>query len=419
MEKVDVLMLGTGEYTTGYVGGKAADSDKGAGVVALTMFDLRRRNKVNRVGMCGVNGKKFPGIRQHMQRCIGDVYGGMDLSCETFPGDDQVDPKAYVGASATFKAGDVAVIFTPDDTHFDIAMECIKNGMHVMVTKPIVQKLEDHQKLAKAAAEKGVLVAVEVHKRLDPFYADARDRVRGGLGNFQYMYAYMSQPKHQLETFKAWAGKSSDISYYLNSHHIDWSEWTLAGVARPIRVTATGSTGVAKSKGMETEDSITLTVQWQNMNDKTLGCAVYTSSWAAPKSDVHSQQRFFYMGTQGEINVDQAHRGCTVSTDQGGFASVNPLFMKYTPTNGMFSGQGSYGVRSFENFIDACREVNSGSKKPADFDDGSLATVHTTQQGTAILEAGRMSLDADGQPMDIEYDGDGHIPIGIKPHTFA
>lgn len=53
--KVDVLMVGTGEYTTGYVGGKAADSDKGAGVVALTMFDLRRRSKVERVGMCGVN----------------------------------------------------------------------------------------------------------------------------------------------------------------------------------------------------------------------------------------------------------------------------------------------------------------------------------------------------------------------------
>jgi D-galacturonate reductase len=54
-KKLDVLMVGTGEYTTGYVGGTASDSDKGAGVVALTMFDLRRRGKVDRVGMCGVN----------------------------------------------------------------------------------------------------------------------------------------------------------------------------------------------------------------------------------------------------------------------------------------------------------------------------------------------------------------------------
>mmetsp|Transcript_12687 Transcript_12687/g.20511 ORF Transcript_12687/g.20511 Transcript_12687/m.20511 type:complete len:91 (-) Transcript_12687:1621-1893(-) len=53
--KANVLMVGSGEYTTGYVGGTAADSDKGAGVVALTMFDLRRRGKVDRVGMCGVN----------------------------------------------------------------------------------------------------------------------------------------------------------------------------------------------------------------------------------------------------------------------------------------------------------------------------------------------------------------------------
>lgn len=57
--KANVLMVGTGEYTTGYVGGTAADSDKGAGVVALTMFDLRRRGKVDRVGMCGVNVSCF------------------------------------------------------------------------------------------------------------------------------------------------------------------------------------------------------------------------------------------------------------------------------------------------------------------------------------------------------------------------
>lgn len=64
------------------------------------------------------------------------------------------------------------------------------------------------------------------------------------------------------------------------------------------------------------------------------GTAVYTSSWVAPKADVHSQQRFFYMGQKGEVNVDQAHRGYTVAKDGDGFRSVNPLFMKYTPTDG-------------------------------------------------------------------------------------
>jgi len=45
----------------------------------------------------------------------------------------------------------------------------------------------------------------------------------------------------------------------------------------------------------------------------------------------------------GEITIDQAHRGYTMAADGWGFKSVNPLFMKYTPSNGMFSGQKGYG----------------------------------------------------------------------------
>lgn len=125
-----------------------------------------------------------------------------------------------------------------------------------------------------------------------------------------------------------------------------------------------------------------------------------------------------FMGTKGEITVDQAHRGACVSTDCDGYASINPLFMKYTPTNGMFSGQGSYGVKSFENFIDACRDIKAGVTKPSDYNDGSLATVHTTMQGTAILEAGRMSLDMDCRPVDILYNSNGIEPIRMAPHEF-
>ncbi|CAF0771260.1 unnamed protein product [Rotaria sp. Silwood1] len=79
---VDVLMIGTGEYTTGYVHGKASQSDKSKGVVALTLIDLRRRGKTNRLGICGTNGKKFADIRKHMQQAIGDVYKDMDLTMD-------------------------------------------------------------------------------------------------------------------------------------------------------------------------------------------------------------------------------------------------------------------------------------------------------------------------------------------------
>lgn len=60
--------VGTGEYTTGFVGGGASGSDKKVGVVGLSLFDLRRRGKVGELSMVGVSGKKFPGIRKLTQR---------------------------------------------------------------------------------------------------------------------------------------------------------------------------------------------------------------------------------------------------------------------------------------------------------------------------------------------------------------
>lgn len=55
---------------------------------------------------------------------------------------------------------------------------------------------------------------------------DFRMRIQK-LGKFNFFTSYMSQPKFQLETFKAWAGLGSDISYYLNSHHIDLHVWAM------------------------------------------------------------------------------------------------------------------------------------------------------------------------------------------------
>lgn len=37
--------------------------------------------------------------------------------------------------------------------------------------------------------------------------------------------------------------------------------------------------------------------------DGSKGTGLYTSSWVAPKSDVHSQQRFFYMGQVSQTNT--------------------------------------------------------------------------------------------------------------------
>lgn len=409
MTQVNALMVGTGEYTTGYVHGSAAQSDKGAGVAGLTLFDLREQGKIGRLAMAGTNGTKFPGIRQHLGRVISERYGGVDVGFDSYPADDvQRDAAAYQAALETMEPGDVVTVFTPDDTHFDVAMAAVERGCHVLIAKPLVKTLAEHLQLLDAARKRNVLVAMEVHKRWDPIYVDARNRIRS-LGDFSFFQSYMSQPKTQLETFRAWAGKSSDISYYLNAHHIDFHAWAAGGFARPEVVRASAATGFAQAQGLPTEDTITLTVDWRNLQSGNRGTAVYTASWIAPTADVHSQQRFFYMGHGGEVTIDQAHRGYTLATDRDGYKSANPLFMKYEPgADGRFAGQSGYGYRSIADFVEAARVIRDGQATPADFE-GKLATAAETAITTAVLEAGRRSLDNDGAAVTIEYGADGAV----------
>jgi D-galacturonate reductase len=103
-----------------------------------------------------------------------------------------------------------------------------------------------------------------------------------------------------------------------------------------------------------------------------------------------------YVGTKGEIKVNQARRGYHVVREEGpgaGATDLNPFYMKYTPDDdGYFDGQQGYGYRSLELFIRACTEINKGKRDYKSYI-GKLPTIDDTVATTAILEAGRISLD--------------------------
>lgn len=75
--------------------------------------------------------------------------------------------------------------------------------------------------------------------------------------------------------------------------------------------------------------------------------------------------------------------------------------MRYAPDEeGNFSGQTGYGYISFEKFIDAVTAVNDGKVTLDQLDARPLPTLKNTIATTAILHAGRMSLD-EKRPVEI------------------
>ena len=108
---------------------------------------------------------------------------------------------------------------------------------------------------------------------------------------------------------------------------------------------------------------------------------------------------------EGEVTADQCHRGYTLASDDSdGLMSLNPLYIRNIPdTKGRYCGQSGYGYVSFERFVKAAAEINAGKKIPGDFDD-ELPTGKVTEAVTAILEAGRISLNNNGNQVALLYE---------------
>lgn len=80
--------------------------------------------------------------------------------------------------------------------------------------------------------------------------------------------------------------------------------------------------------------------------------------------------------------------------------------MRYTPDEeGNFGGQTGYGYVSFEKFIDAVTALNEGKTTLDQLDRQDLPTLKNTIATTAILHAGRVSLD-ERRTVEIHQSGD-------------
>ena len=89
--------------------------------------------------------------------------------------------------------------------------------------------------------------------------------------------------------------------------------------------------------------------------------------------------------------------------------------MKYAPDEeGNFAGQIGYGYISFEKFIDAVNKLNAGEITLDQLDARPLPTLRNTIATTAILEAGRRSLD-EKRPIVADPPGQEKVAPLVQP----
>ena len=138
---------------------------------------------------------------------------------------------------------DAVFVGTPNQWHVPIALEAVKHGKHVMVTKPLADSEAAAEKLVKAAEAEGVVNMMSLSTRFsggcqhlgklarkkyfgDLYYARARSIRRSGI------------PAWNLGFIQKGGGAFRDMGV-----HVLDAAWWLLGLPKPVTVT-----GVAGAK---------------------------------------------------------------------------------------------------------------------------------------------------------------------------
>ncbi len=70
---------------------------------------------------------------------------------------------------------DAVSLVTPTLFHFDLAMQCIDRGVHVLIEKPITQTVEQAEQLAQAAERNDMVVQVGHLERFNPTFLELKN----------------------------------------------------------------------------------------------------------------------------------------------------------------------------------------------------------------------------------------------------
>ena len=73
---------------------------------------------------------------------------------------------------------DAAILAAPTSLHCTIATDLIRQGVHVLVEKPITTDLTQAQQLTTAAEKHGVVLAVGHVEQFNPTFAEARQQIQ-------------------------------------------------------------------------------------------------------------------------------------------------------------------------------------------------------------------------------------------------
>jgi predicted dehydrogenase len=392
-------------------------------LILPSVYHLQRLGAVRSINVCALNTPPLKELRESAM--INGAFPGMDFTPHPSldaPADEN-HPDLYKEVIAAMEPYNAVVVAMPDQLHYPVIMEALKNNQHVLCVKPLVLRYEQAVEIEKLALEKGLFIGIEYHKRFDRRSLMARRHYEAGnLGEFVMGEAKMIEPYfYRSSNFQNWfTTDKTDPFVYVGCHYVDLVCF-ITGL-KPVSVSVAGRKGRFPN-GNEG-------YMWANGRVVFENGAILsvTDGLGYPDEGAGSNEQCLTMFCEGEgksglIKHDDQFRGVTHSYLEGiGCAGthhnfVSPDFFQLVPWQGEGLQPVGYGYESIANILGRAHEIESEVQALNDSEaharrqeliretdeKGIIATPSNSSVNELVTEAARLSILSDGDVVNIVY----------------
>jgi len=226
---------------------------------------------------------------------VSDAYAP---SLEAFR--DRPNLKTFADCGEMIRSGaiDALIVATPHFLHPTIGMDALKNGLHVMIEKPIAAHKADAERLVQVAQDHPEQVFAGMFQmRVEPRYLKIRQLIEAGeLGQLTRM-TWVITDWYRTEAYYAsggwratWKGEGGGVLLNQCLHQLDVLQWLL-GMPERVR----GFCKIGQFHDIEVEDDVTCYLEWPQG-----ASGVFVSS----TGESPGTNRLELVGTKGKVILE-------------------------------------------------------------------------------------------------------------------
>jgi D-galacturonate reductase len=403
-------------------------------LILPSTYHLQRTGIVNDINICALDSGPLNILKNSKE--ILNAFPGQDFEAHPSVSEPEENkfPDLYKEVLAKMKPRQLVVVAMPDQLHYPVIMEALKNNQHILCVKPLVLKYEQTVEIEKAAHEKGLFIGIEYHKRFDNRALMAKKSYAlKQLGEFIIGEAKMIEPYfYRSSNFQNWfTCDKTDPFVYVGCHYVDLV-YFITGL-KPVEVSVTGIKGKFPN-GNEGYMWANGRVRYENNALLSVIDGLGYPDEGAGSNEQNLHMYFEGNGKSGHLKHNDQFRGVEYSYLEGigpggtHFNYVSPDFFRLIPWEGKGEKPVGYGyesvaasikmAHSIENQVRSLSAEKSLKKrqeliKSVD-EKGILATPANSYINELVVEAARLSILNDGEIAIIKYGDNPHVHLRNK-----